>query len=653
MRDYCNRERDTSSVTLGTTSNRNMIGRYMDKFLKEARTIATLNHPNIIHIYDIFRENNTAYYVMDYIEGESLSQIVKHQGAFPEKEAVRYIYAVAGALKYIHQRNINHLDVKPGNIMLSSLDHHIYLLDFGLAKQYDVDGYQTSSTPVGISHGYAPIEQYTPGGVQYFSPQSDIYSLGATFYYLLTGIVPPPASELLNVDLEFPVGISFSIRNAIKQSMRPQKDERPKDIDAFLQFLEEGIEYKEETQFITTMSGDVVEKSILEDKKKEIVNSKIKYKYIVIIVLFFFVGGVFFFENQRKSSFNGSNVIPEDTLMVMNSNDSIINVDSTTVTSPILSNNVSLKNKESIQDNVRTDNANSTVKDEVLNSENNNVVETSLPKPNEINSGDGEEDKKRISDSDENNNPMAFSDVKQEPIKNENNIVIEHEEKSPTIIVVHENDLGKLRNNGIDALEKRDYRNAYINFSSYMNLTNNQDAVIAFNCGICADKINNWEDAIKYFNIAIQKKFHIADAYIGKAGALRNLKRNEEYIATLKEAINVVPYDERLLNMYATYYVNQGILAQRGKKVDAAEAAFKQALTIQPENQNALTCLSSLYYMQGAALVQTDLEKAKAEFAEAKTYLEKLIPLLSDANATHKKIKANATTMLNYINSLK
>ena len=66
MRDYCNRERDTSSVTLGTTSNRNMIGRYMDKFLKEARTIATLNHPNIIHIYDIFRENNTAYYQNNY-----------------------------------------------------------------------------------------------------------------------------------------------------------------------------------------------------------------------------------------------------------------------------------------------------------------------------------------------------------------------------------------------------------------------------------------------------------------------------------------------------------------------------------------------------------------------------------------------------------
>lgn len=222
-----------------------------------------------------------------------------------------------------------------------------------------------------------------------------------------------------------------------------------------------------------------------------------------------------------------------------------------------------------------------------------------------------------------------------------------------TNFFAQEADLGKLRNDGIAALEAKDYQTAYNNFSSYLNQTNNQDSVIAFNCGLCADKIKKSEDAVKYFDIAIQKKYNLTNAYIGKAGALKDLNKNDEYVATLKAAVEAVPGDKKLVSMYATYYVNQGILAQRAKKNDAAESALKQALTIQPDNLNALNAISSLYYTQGAALVQTDLDKAKTEFAEAKKYLEKLIPLLSDSNATQQKIKANANTMLNYINSLK
>lgn len=222
-----------------------------------------------------------------------------------------------------------------------------------------------------------------------------------------------------------------------------------------------------------------------------------------------------------------------------------------------------------------------------------------------------------------------------------------------TNFFAQEADLGKLRDDGIAALDAKDYQTAYNNFSSYLNQTNNQDSVIAYNCGICADKIKKSEDAVKYFDIAIQKKYNLTNAYIGKAGALKDLKKNDEYVATLKEAVEAVPDNKTLVGMYATYYVNQGIVAQRAKKNAEAEAALKQALAIQPDNLNALNSISSLYYTQGAALVQTDLEKAKAEFAEAKTYLEKLIPLLSDSNATHQKIKANANTMLNYINSLK
>ena len=242
MRDFCSREGNTSSVTFGTASNRDMMERYLNKFLKEARTIAALAHPNIIQIHDIFKENNTAYYVMDYIEGESLSQLVKRRGILPGSEAIEYIRAVAEALKYIHGRNINHLDVKPGNIMVRHADNRTFLLDFGLSKQYDVEGNQTSSTPVGISHGYAPIEQYKPGGVKEFSPQTDIYALGATLYCLVTGTVPPSATEMFDTELTYPETLSASVRNTIQQSMKVQKKERPQNVDAFLTLLDGGAQ---------------------------------------------------------------------------------------------------------------------------------------------------------------------------------------------------------------------------------------------------------------------------------------------------------------------------------------------------------------------------------------------------------------------------
>ena len=182
--------------------------------------------------------NDTAYYVMDYIDGESLSEMVKRRGALPESEAIGCICAVADALGYVHKRKINHLDVKPGNIMVRGSDNHVFLLDFGLSKQYDTVGNQTSSTPLGISHGFAPIEQYSPEGIKEFSPQTDIYSLGATLYYLLTGIIPPPASELFSSELGgFPADLSASVVEAVKKAMRPQKKERCQDIDEFLNLL--------------------------------------------------------------------------------------------------------------------------------------------------------------------------------------------------------------------------------------------------------------------------------------------------------------------------------------------------------------------------------------------------------------------------------
>ena len=234
MRDFCSRGQDTATVTLGTDANREQMERYLAKFLKEAKVIARLDHPNIIRIYDIFEENGTAYYVMEYIEGESLSDMVKRRGALPEQEAVACIRSVVEALKHVHSLGINHLDVKPGNIMVRRKDGRVFLLDFGLSKQYDAEGNQTSSTPLGISHGYAPIEQYTPGGMKEFSPQTDIYALGATLYYLVTGVTPPAAGELFTHQLEgFPPTVSAALRRAIGRAMRQQREDRPATVEKF------------------------------------------------------------------------------------------------------------------------------------------------------------------------------------------------------------------------------------------------------------------------------------------------------------------------------------------------------------------------------------------------------------------------------------
>ena len=190
-------------------------------------------------------------------------------------------------------------------------------------------------------------------------------------------------------------------------------------------------------------------------------------------------------------------------------------------------------------------------------------------------------------------------------------------------------DPAQLVNDGKAALEAKNYQEAYTKFSTYLTQTNNQDSVIAYNCGVCADKIKKPAEALKYFDIAVQKKYNLANAYIGKAGALKDLKKNDEYVATLKEGLEANPGNKTLTKLYATYYVNQGIMAQKAKKMDAAEEAFKQAIAIQADNVNALNSLGSLYYSKGANTMKTDVEKAKVEFKEAKEYLDKLIPLLS------------------------
>ena len=236
MDGVCVRDESTQAVTAPADNGKGMVERFRRKFIKEAQNIARLKHRGIVPIIDIFEENGTAYYVMEHLSGGSLSSKV-HGGALPQETALRYIRQVAAALGYVHAQRMMHLDIKPANILIDDEDNAV-LIDFGLSKKYDSAGQQTSTTPVGISHGYAPLEQYKQGGVEQFTPATDVYSLGATLYKLVTGSTPPEASDVMNMGLPpFPPTVSPAVQNAITKAMQPAVMNRPQSVAEFLALL--------------------------------------------------------------------------------------------------------------------------------------------------------------------------------------------------------------------------------------------------------------------------------------------------------------------------------------------------------------------------------------------------------------------------------
>jgi hypothetical protein len=183
---------------------------------------------------------------------------------------LHYIRQIADALQYIHERKMNHLDVKPGNVLLDD-DGNAVLIDFGLAKRYDAEGNQTSTTPVGISHGYAPLEQYKKGGVSMFSPTTDIYSLGATFYKLITGKTPPEADDVNEDGLPvFPSDVSPLVVVAIERAMQPVRKNRPQSISEFLALLDTSISAVERNAEKVVPVSNADESTVFpEDEKKD------------------------------------------------------------------------------------------------------------------------------------------------------------------------------------------------------------------------------------------------------------------------------------------------------------------------------------------------------------------------------------------------
>lgn len=307
MREYCNRDTDTSHVTVGSEGSRDVVEKFRSKFVKEAQNIACLKHPHIISIHDVFEENGTAYYVMEYLDRGSLAELVKQRGRLSEADALRYIRQIADALRYIHERKMNHLDVKPGNILIDETDGAV-LIDFGLSKHYDDEGNQTSTTPVGISHGYAPLEQYKKGGVGTFSPSTDIYSLGATLYKLVTGETPPDANDVNDEGLPaFPSYVSSSVASAIEQAMQPRRKDRPQTIEAFLALLNVDVKEDKDTVVIEEVPSISPKEGRIpniaeQSTKKQSLTKKWLWLLLICIVAITVFFGVRTYKEQRAEN---------------------------------------------------------------------------------------------------------------------------------------------------------------------------------------------------------------------------------------------------------------------------------------------------------------------------------------------------------------
>lgn len=251
MNSLCTRKDSTIVSVTEADEQADVVERYMKKFIKEAQILARFDNPNIVHVQEVFKENNTWYYVMEYVDGRSLDRMIREKGHLSEDEASNYIRKVAHALQYIHSYNVNHLDIKPSNIMVRSRDNEPILIDFGISKQYDENKNATTTTPPGISEGYSPLEQYKAGGVSVFSPQSDIYALGATLYCMVTGKTPPNATDILNEGVpKPPASVSAAISDAITASLQPKKLDRPSSVEAFLSILD-NKQYNDKRTVIT------------------------------------------------------------------------------------------------------------------------------------------------------------------------------------------------------------------------------------------------------------------------------------------------------------------------------------------------------------------------------------------------------------------
>ena len=223
-----------SSAMMGKTGTQ----KGFDSFLKEARKMAKLGGiPGVVGVKSVFIQNETAYIVMDFIEGETLLKKLQKNGPMDFDSCVKLMTPIMQALAEVHEHGIIHRDISPDNIMVRP-DGKLILLDLGAAKDLDIQGNDGSvqSSQMVAKHGFSPIEQYSKSGK--VGPWTDIYAMAATIYYCCTGILPPPATDrTIDDTLACQPLLTQTQFGILADCMRMRPQDRPQSMDTLLQML--------------------------------------------------------------------------------------------------------------------------------------------------------------------------------------------------------------------------------------------------------------------------------------------------------------------------------------------------------------------------------------------------------------------------------
>ena len=240
---YANRNNTVSNkVTLNYQNNSEYFKKGRDSFLREAKSIAKFSKENgIVDVRDFFTENDTAYIIMEYIDGVTLSKHTSEKGLFDACEIFRLMIPIMQSLEKMHKEGIIHRDISPDNIMYTE-DGTLKLMDFGSARYFS--GAEQKTMSVVLKPGYAPYEQYSSNGNQ--GPWTDVYGLCATLYKCITGKAPVDSldrcqNDTLKKPSEFGVNIPPSLENVLMYGLAVYHDNRCQSMDELIEITEKAL----------------------------------------------------------------------------------------------------------------------------------------------------------------------------------------------------------------------------------------------------------------------------------------------------------------------------------------------------------------------------------------------------------------------------
>ena len=232
--EFSTRVPGQTQVTIYDGERKEQFQSGIEKFMDEAKRLAKFQDTEgVVHIYDSFLYNDTAYIIMEYIDGETLKSKLERDGKMSAEDTLNVILPVVSALKKVHEVGIIHRDISPDNIMISK-EGKVSLIDFGASRF--ATSTHSKSLSVLIKPGYAPVEQYQSRGDQ--GPWTDVYALASTMYYALTGIVPEDAMERMGKDelkslSKLGIKVDKNIETAIMNAMNLKIEERTPSMEAF------------------------------------------------------------------------------------------------------------------------------------------------------------------------------------------------------------------------------------------------------------------------------------------------------------------------------------------------------------------------------------------------------------------------------------